>query len=204
MKQDCQLIVFAKAPVPGLAKTRLAPALGEHGAARLAARMLTETLRQAVDARIGAVELCCTPDAAHPAFVEAAAAFGVTLGLQGDGNLGQRMQRALARGLEEHRKAILIGTDAPGLGAQQLRDAARLLDARPVVFGPVIDGGYVLVGLSQPMPSLFEEMEWSTDQVMARTRERLRRSRQPHAELPVLADVDEPADLGHVPREWLE
>ncbi|MDO8300934.1 DUF2064 domain-containing protein, partial [Lacisediminimonas sp.] len=94
---DCAVIVFAKAPLPGLAKTRLAPALGQAGAARLALRMLQQTLAQAVQANIGPVELCCAPNAAHPILIEAAADAGVMLSEQGEGDLGQRMQRALAR-----------------------------------------------------------------------------------------------------------
>lgn len=204
MRSDCALIVFAKAPRPGLAKTRLAPALGERGAARLAARMLRETLRHAVGAQLGTVELCCTPEASDPALRDVAVEFAVTLADQGDGHLGLRMQRALARALSTHRKALLIGTDAPGLGAQQLRSAACLLDNHAAVFVPAIDGGYVLVGLTQAMPPLFENIAWSTGRVMAQTRDRLRSIGLAWVEMAAIPDVDEPADLQYVPKEWLE
>lgn len=204
MSRDCALIVFAKAPLPGFAKTRLAPVLGDDGAARLAARMLRETVRHAVLAQIGPVELCCAPDASHPALLGVAAEFGAALACQGNGDLGQRMQRAFESSLRTHRKVLLIGTDAPGLGPQQLREAARLLDQQPAVFGPATDGGYVLIGLSRPAPALFTDIAWSTDQVMVQTRERLRINNIGWAELPALADVDEARDLEHVPKEWLE
>lgn len=203
MKPDCALIVFAKAPVPGYAKTRLARVLGDEAAARLAARMLTETLLRAVEAGIGPVELCCAPDDAHPAFRQAASGHGIHLTVQGHGDLGARMHRALTRSLENHRRALLIGTDAPGLGPVQLRQAARLLDAQPAVFAPAADGGYVLVGVSQSMPDLFDGIAWSTGQVMAQTRARLRQLELKCDELDALPDVDEPEDLIHVPKEWL-
>lgn len=204
MNSDTLLIVFAKAPVAGFAKTRLASVLGEQVAARLAQRMLDDSVRRAVDAGLGPVELCCTPDASHPAFLELAASFGLSLTLQGDGNLGQRMERALLRGLRTHRKALLMGTDAPELSASRLRSAAELLDIHPAVFNPALDGGYVLVGLAQPVPKLFDDIPWSTDQVMQRTRERLRASGHGFAELPPLPDVDVPTNLQTLPPSWLE
>lgn len=201
---DSALIVFAKAPIPGLAKTRLVPTLGKEGAARLAARMLRETLRQAVDAGVGGVELCCTPDTSHPALREAAEEFAVVLTAQCEGDLGRRMQHALGRVLSTHRKALLIGTDAPALDRLQLRRAACLLNSHSAVFVPAIDGGYVLVGLAQPIPALFERIDWSTERVMAQTRDRLSAASHVWAEMPALPDIDLPADRRHVPKEWLE
>lgn len=204
MNSPCALIVFAKAPVPGYAKTRLARAIGDEAAARLARRMLAETVGNAVAAGVGPVELCCAPDDRHPAFLGAAATHGLALTRQGDGDLGARMHRALERALRSHPRALLIGTDAPGLGPRQLRDAARLLRSHEAVFGPAADGGYVLAGLSRPQPGLFEQIAWSTPHVMAQTRARACRLGLALGELPTLADVDEPEDLIHVPKEWLE
>lgn len=204
MKRDCALIVFAKAPVPGYAKTRLARVLGDEAAARLASRMLAHTVAHAVEADIGPVELCCTPDAAHPEFRRAAALHGVRLSLQGDGDLGARMHRALARNLDRHPRALLIGTDAPRLCPTLLRTAAQALSTHPAVFAPASDGGYVLVGLSQATPALFDGIAWSTAQVMAQTRERLDELGMTRAELPTLDDIDEAKDLVHLPKEWLE
>jgi rSAM/selenodomain-associated transferase 1 len=204
MNSSCALIVFAKAPVPGYAKTRLARAIGNEAAARLAGRMLAETVNNAVAADIGPVELCCAPDESHPAFLGTAATHGLALTRQGNGDLGVRMHRALERTLRTYPRAMLIGTDAPSLGPQQLRNAARLLRSHQAVFGPAADGGYVLVGLSAPEPHLFEGIEWSTPRVMAQTRERADQLGLVLGELPTLADVDEPEDLVHVPKEWLE
>lgn len=204
MKPDCALIVFAKAPVAGYAKTRLAGVLGAQGAAQLAERLLQLTLEHAVRSDIGPVELCCTPDATHTAFQRMAALHAIALTLQGDGDLGARMHRALERALGTCRRAVLIGTDAPGIDALYLRQARKLLAEHDAVFGPALDGGYTLVGLSRSARPLFEGVAWSTAAVMRETRERIAALGLRHAELPPLADVDEPADLIHVPRQWLQ
>lgn len=198
----CAVIVFAKAPVAGYAKTRLAAALGADGAARLAGRLLIEATAAAIEADVGPVEICCAPDASHPAFVALARRHAVALVAQGDGDLGARLRRAFDRVLRNARRAIVIGTDAPGLDAPYLRDAAAQLRTHDAVFGPASDGGYTLVGLNRPVPQLFEGIDWSTPQVMRQTRERIARAGLTHAELRELADIDEPADLRHAPAAW--
>lgn len=206
MSTACRVIVMAKAPVAGQVKTRLIPALGADGAARLAARFLSEAVGQALACGADEVELCGAPGATHPAFADIARDVRVALSDQGEGDLGQRMDRALARALGQGRSAVLIGTDAPALDAATLRRAcAALSDANGIdaVFGPAADGGYVLVGLRRPVAGLFDGIAWSTDQVMAQTRLRLADLGVRHVELPVLSDVDEPNDLVHVPAHWL-
>jgi len=197
------VIVFAKAPLPGLAKTRLAPALGAEGAAALAGRMLRHALAQAAAAGIGPVELCAAPDATHPALRSAAARHGASLSEQGTGDLGLRMHRAFARSLTHHRRALLIGTDAPSLDAAVLRQAARALENHDAVFVPALDGGYALVGQRRADPRWFSGMSWSHALVMEHTRERLRAAGVRWAELAPVADIDEPADLAHLPPGWL-
>ena len=198
----CTVIVFAKAPVAGYAKTRLVPALGADGAAMLARRLLETALAAALVAAIGPVELCCAPDERHPAFAGVPRIDASRLTGQGDGDLGTRMARALDRSLRHDAGAIVIGTDAPALDAAYLREAAAALVSHDAVFGPALDGGYALVGLRRPAPALFEGIAWSTPQVMGQTRERLARLGLRHAELATLADIDEPADLRHLPAAW--
>lgn len=198
------LIVFAKAPVAGLAKTRLIPALGAEGAAVLAARMLHHTLQQATQAGIGPVELCAAPDASHPALHAAAAQWGVSMAEQGTGDLGQRMHRALTRHLAQAEGALLIGTDAPALDASMLRQSAEALQQTELVFVPALDGGYALVGQRRADPRWFVDMRWSHARVMHDTRERLRGAGVRWTELAPVADIDEPQDLQHAPPSWLD
>jgi uncharacterized protein len=203
LKAPCRVIVLAKAPLPGFAKTRLIPALGADGAAALARRLFERTLEQALLAGLGGVEVCCAPSAAHAWFAPLANDPRLVLTDQGEGDLGERMARAIERALAQHAKVILIGTDIPALDAAHLRDAAAALDTHDAVFTPALDGGYVLVGLRRPARGLFDAMPWSTGQVMQRTRERLAQQGLSHAEGTPLADIDEPADLLHLPPGWL-
>ncbi len=206
-----QIAVMAKAPVAGQAKTRLAPALGEAGAAALAARLLAHALAQAAAADLGRVTLWATPDLHHPAFQQAQAAHGLRLRLQPDADLGLRMAAAFeaARppGCDTAAPLLLMGSDAPAIDAALLRQAAALLMQHDAVFVPAHDGGYALVGLraatAAQLHALFDGMRWSTDQVMAQTRARLSQAGLRHAELPPVADIDEPADLQHLPAGWL-
>ena len=203
MTPRCAVIVFAKAPVAGTVKTRLAGALGAEGTARLAARMLEATAASAREAALGPVEVCCAPDASHPAFIALTRTPSpVTLTEQGDGDLGRRMHRAFERVLATQAAAIVIGTDAPALDATYLRDAAAALQQHDAVIGPAVDGGYALIGLRRPAAALFEAVEWSTPRVLAQTRERLGRLGLTWAELAPLHDIDEPADLRHLPAGW--
>src|SRR5437763_10504937 len=134
--------ILAKAPLPGLAKTRLAPVLGANGAAALQARLIERAVETARKAAVGPVTLWAAPDQDHPAFQTLAALFGVTLARQPDGDLGARMLAALdaARG-----PAIVIGTDCPALQPAHLRAAAAALTGGvDAVVVPVEDGGYAL------------------------------------------------------------
>ena len=205
------LIVLAKAPQAGLAKTRLIPALGAAGAAALAERLLDDAMDRALAAKLGPVLLCGTPDLLHPAFTRHAARPGVALALQVGVGLGERMHHALLSVLaaplpnqpSASHQALLIGTDCPALCATLLRQAAATLATTDVVLVPALDGGYALIGMRRPAPSLFSGMVWSTPQVLAHTRQRLAAAGLRHAELPAVPDIDEPADLAHLPAGWL-
>ena len=88
------------------------------------------------------------------------------------------------------------------LDAGLLQHAAQALNDVDAVFVPALDGGYALVGLRRPEPTLFEGMAWSTPTVMACTRERLLAAKLSFVELAPVADIDVPADLRHLPSDW--
>lgn len=192
---NTQLIVFAKAPQPGAVKTRLIPLLGETGAAALHARLIERTLATACAAGVGPVELCCAPRTGDPFFESCSARHEIARTSQADGDLGARMLDACARTLSAARHVILIGTDCPALTASHLRQAARALaEGNDAVLIPAEDGGYTLIGLSRCDATLFHDVEWGSAQVMATTRERLRRLQWRWKELEALWDIDRPED----------
>jgi uncharacterized protein len=197
------IAVMARAPVAGQSKTRLIPALGAAGAAALATRLLAHAAAQAVRAQLGPVTLWTTPNALHPAFVQAQQQHGLALAVQGPGDVGARMRQVFESSFADGPLPLLLmGTDIPDLTFDVLQKAAAALLHHDAVFVPALDGGYALVGLRAVAPSLFADMPWSTAQVMAQTRLRLKAAGLSHFELPALADIDEPADLRHLPSAW--
>ena len=195
MLRSVQIAIMAKAPIPGLAKTRLIPVLGASGAARLQRRLTRMTLACALDARLGAVTIWCTPDSRHRFFRALRRTTGVDLLVQSAGDLGERMHAAFrlhcARG-----PVLVVGTDCPVLRPEHLREAARALIAGDdAVFHPAEDGGYALVGLRVPQPAVFANMAWSTSTVMLATRARARTQGLRIREFETLWDVDLPDQL---------
>jgi uncharacterized protein len=187
------IAVFAKAPVAGYAKTRLAPLLGAEGAAALQAELIERTVATGLAAGLGPVSLWCAPGREHPLFARLAAAHGLALFDQQGPDLGARMAAAFEALTPP--PLLLIGTDCPALTPEHLRDcAAALAKGDDAVFLPAEDGGYVLVGLKEPRPALFAGIAWGTVTVMAETRRRLRAAGLSWSEPAVLWDLDEPRD----------
>jgi rSAM/selenodomain-associated transferase 1 len=187
------IAIFAKAPQPGAAKTRLIPALGASAAARLQRRLTLDTLQLAARFASGSVTLHCAPDTEQRFFRALRDHRGVCVRAQSGDDLGQRMARAFA---EHGGPLLLIGTDCPALRCAHLATAASALrTGHDAVFIPAEDGGYVLVGLNRPHPRVFENIDWGSAKVMAQTRERLTESRLRWAEPLTLWDLDRPDDL---------
>ena len=178
------IIVFARAPVLGQAKTRLIPRLGEWRAARLHERLTLHALRTARLAS-DVVELHAT--ARHSFF----SSIKVRFRLQRGKDLGERMHYALSRA---RRPAILIGTDCPALTPADLRRAARWLrGGYDAVLAPAEDGGYALVGLRHSRREFFEGIKWGSPSVYSDTVKRLAGYRW--RALRQVWDVDRPEDL---------
>lgn len=195
---NARILVFAKAPVAGRAKTRLIPALGAEGAARLQAALLEDALRRARDAGPAALELWGTGDDPQGWLPAAAARNGASLREQCNGDLGARMQDALARATADGTPALIIGTDAPGLRATDIEQAGDSLARHEAVIVPALDGGYVLLGLREAPAALFSGIDWGTDRVLTATRARLQALAWRVDERPAAWDVDRPEDLERV------
>ena len=204
MTEAPRIVVFAKAPQAGLAKTRLIPALGAMGAARLARRLLDHALAQALGPDVGPVELCMSPGPDDAAWQGIALPDKLLRTDQGEGDLGARMARAVRRVTAgpHGQPIVLMGTDCPGLTAGIIGEAAAQLAHHDAVMIPVADGGYVLLGLRAECPSVFSDMAWSTSIVAAETQHRLAALGLSVWTGPTLHDIDEPADRVHLPAGW--
>lgn len=190
-----RVIIFAKAPLPGFAKTRLIPALGQAGAAKLAQQMLFNTLHEAIAAEVGTVELCVTPSIYHPAWRGIQLPAGIEISGQGEGDLGARLALAAERALANTEPVLLIGTDCVEMSGDLLREAAQALQKHDAVIHCTADGGYALLGLRRFSPSLFSDMPWSTAAVSSTTLARIGQLGWPVHVGQMLHDVDEPQDL---------
>ncbi len=183
-----RVALFTRWPTPGLAKTRLIPALGAEGAADLH-RRLTERTVATVRAAGLLLEIRATGAGAdrfrdwlgdHLHIVD-----------QGDGDLGERLARTA-----QTLPVLLLGADIPGLLPHHLSAAAAALETAPAVIGPAADGGYWLLGLAVPMPQLFTGIDWGTATVLAATLAKLPPGTP---RLETLSDLDTPEDLAHWP-----
>ncbi|MGQ0741048.1 MAG: TIGR04282 family arsenosugar biosynthesis glycosyltransferase [Alphaproteobacteria bacterium] len=187
--------VFAKAPIPGYAKTRLIPRLGADNTAKLQGLLIERALHAALAADIGPVSLWCTPDSRHEFFRALAAPLRISLHEQTGYSLGARMRNAFDA-LTIGTSALLIGTDCAVLEPEHLTRCAKCLnDGADAVFVPVEDGGYIAVGLKQNIPALFDDIPWGTPGVMATTEARARAAGANIEKLAPLWDIDRPADF---------
>lgn len=212
---DLHIAIFAKAPIAGQVKTRLIPLLGTEGAVAAYRQMLLHALQIASDAAAAQLSLWTSGAPDHPFLVECGERFTAPLYRQSEGDLGDRMATCLYHLLRQHNRVLLIGSDCPVLSVADLQLAAAALQgSAQMVFTPAEDGGYVLVGMRRLNRAegacdasgkathagfdAFDNIAWSTADVMAQTRERLavqgRRPRHDWAEAPMRWDVDEPAD----------
>lgn len=197
--------VFAKAPVPGRAKTRLIPALGAEGAARLARRMLDHALGVAVSAGLGPVELWASPGFDSPEWRGFRLPASVTPHPQPEGDLGVRMAHAAAPRLKDGQgRVLLMGADCPAITPTHLVDAASALDCHEAIMLPALDGGYPLLGLSRFHTDVFRDMPWSTPAVADLTLARMQAMQWLVWVGEPLPDIDLPADLIHLPPRFLD
>lgn len=188
------LCVFAKEPIEGEVKTRLAATLGTVNATRLAQAFLTDTLELAVRLRSTKVILAWSGDRARAPSIDGR----VEVWPQGDGDLGQRLERTLSRALTRHAATIAIGTDCPHLPVGLLEQGVTALRAHDAVLGPADDGGFYLLGLRQCPPGLLHDLRWSASDTGAQTLARLSDRGLRVTQLAPCFDIDTEADLARL------
>jgi uncharacterized protein len=186
-----QLGMFAKHWQPGEVKTRLAASIGDEAAAALH-RCFVQTLlsrfQQVADRQI----LCFAPADSVEKFRQLDLGRW-TLEPQASGDLGSRIQKYFTAALSTNNtpRAVLIGSDSPDLPQEYLEEAFDKLRGFRVVLGPATDGGYYLIGVSQTVPPIFDDIPWSTPEVWTQTVSRLTAAKIPYHVLPEWYDVDD-------------
>lgn len=188
------LQVFAKAPTKGQVKTRLAADIGDAKACEVYKELLSKTLKNGVSAD-WQTEIWCSPDDKHSFFQGLSEQYNAALHIQHDGDLGERMLFALQQGRIAAQKVVLIGSDCPLMTLTTIQAAFDALDTCDVVFSPVEDGGYVLVGCNKTSENMFEKVHWSVAETLEQNISAIKRCGFSYKLLPVLWDVDTLDDL---------
>jgi rSAM/selenodomain-associated transferase 1 len=188
--------IFAKQPQPGRVKTRLCPPLTPLQAAELYRCSLQET-----------VDLAARGAWTRMLFYRGERRYfrnsfpDVPLTEQRGADLGERLAEAFAsRFAEGARKVVIIGSDSPDLPPTLIGEAFAALNQYDAVVAPADDGGYVLIGLRRNVPELFTDIPWSTDRVLAVTRQRMTEQRLSFLKLPGWYDLDDVAGLRQIMR----
>jgi rSAM/selenodomain-associated transferase 2/rSAM/selenodomain-associated transferase 1 len=183
------LLVFAKAPVPGQVKTRLAAETGREEAASIYEWLGRKVLDQVRRGPYRTVVFFDPPEARES--VEGwLGADDLEFVPQTHGDLGARLDAAFGWAFGETDQVVVVGTDAPDVDSDLVMEAFRSLETADLILGPATDGGYYLLGLKNRAPGLFDAIPWSTASVLAETRARAQSLGLSEALLPTLSDVD--------------
>lgn len=157
------LLIFARNPVLGKVKTRLAKSIGDQNALEIYQHLLKHTVSVTqglqVDKRVCYSESLIENDIWSDAVFQKR--------VQNGNDLGQRMQYAFQTAFEEgYQKVVIIGTDLLELKQTHIEEAFCKLDTSDFVFGPADDGGYYLMGMCTLKPQLFVHKKWGTNTVL--------------------------------------
>ncbi|MFH1625638.1 MAG: TIGR04282 family arsenosugar biosynthesis glycosyltransferase [Pseudomonadota bacterium] len=168
-----RIIVFTRYPVPGKTKTRLISVLGVRGAAELQRCMTEDTIKWVLQLReYRPVSVEIRYEGGRKDLMEGWLGMNMSYRHQGRGDLGQRMSRAFEEAFQSGMKfVVILGTDCPDLPRGIVETAFRALRQSDVVLGPVIDGGYYLIGFRNDtfLPKAFEGIHWGSDTVFQET-----------------------------------
>jgi rSAM/selenodomain-associated transferase 1 len=187
--------VVIKFPIPGTVKTRLAKDIGEAAATEIY-RQLAEgmLLRTRPKKREYDRIIFYSPAHMRDSFGEWIP--GERFRPQRGRDVGEVMSNAFSEMFEDGAaKAILTGTDIPGLHRGIIKQAFSELDKSDVVIGPAKDGGYYLIGMTLPRSELFCGISWGTAKVLRETLSRIKEVNLTFSILTLLSDLDRAEDL---------
>lgn len=185
------ICIFSKPAVPGAVKTRLIPMVGARTAAKLAEAFFLDTW-SAVQQITWAKPVIASTDP------QAVANIGRDADVwpQGEGDLGDRIERILRRALARAPLAIALGADTPGLPPRLIEKARiMLVGLADAVLGPSADGGFYLLGMRKCPPGILAGLPWSREHTFVSTLSRLRNAGLKVRVLEPWFDVDRPEDL---------
>ncbi len=198
------VIVYTKYPQPGHSKTRLSPALGAEGAAKLQRKMTSSIVTQLSEInKVRPIELTIHYDGGSRNLMEGWLGKSHLFVEQYGSNLGERMFNSFADHLGPGRRTVLVGSDCPAVDKSIIYEALDSLHNNKLAIGPTFDGGYYLLGINgsfnqEQLRLLFQGIHWSTNSVYLETMQRIKQLDFTFHTLPQLHDIDTPDDLRYL------
>ncbi len=193
MKQGNILIIFVKNLIYGKVKTRLAATIGDSEAVEVYKNLIAHT--SSFTEKLPIVKIVFYSD-----YIEENDMWSETVlkAKQKGSTLGERMSNAFTEVFRMgYSKAVMIGSDCPGLTEEIINEAYKQLDKKDIVIGPAYDGGYYSLAMKVNHQQLFENIQWSTNTVLDATIAICAHLNLSYHLLPVLHDIDEEKDLEH-------
>jgi len=193
--ENNQLLIFVKNTELGKVKTRLAKSIGDKKALYIYKALLHHT--SSVASKVGVIRrvyytnfIASNDEFESPKFEKR---------LQILGDLGGKMYAGIKEAFGERaEKVIVIGSDCYEINETIIEEAFDSLSKHDYVLGPANDGGYYLIGMKKRNKAVFENMTWSTENVLLDTLLTIKKQNKTYFLLPTLTDVDEEKDLGEL------
>jgi len=186
------LVIMAKSPGSGDVKTRLSPRLNREQRIALYTKLLNGTVERLKSVKVADPLIAYTPADSGKYFER----YGLGIFPQAEGDLGIRISNAIEHVLGNgYDSAVIVGSDIPGLGPRIASSAFSALRSADLAIGPSTDGGYYLIGMKAPRPELFDDIKWSTNEVLKATVSKARQMGLKMEIIDILDDIDTPEDM---------
>lgn len=195
-KKGYALIIFCKAPIGRIVKTRLSPPLSESQRLKLYLYLLEKNIKTLGNLPFTDTILYYTPPEGSRLFER----YGLKGFPQSGKNLGDRMYNALVDTFSHgYKRCVIVGVDLPEMSGEIVINAFSALDDADLVIGPALDGGYYLIGMKKPMKEIFEDIPWSTSNTLKATLKKAESIGLSFHLTQPLSDLDTPEDLKRFP-----
>ena len=191
------LLVFAKYPAKGEVKTRLGAEIGHDNALKLYTSFVSHIINTMKN-HIDVDEIWCAVSPKNKVEAFSSQFKGATsyFAQNADASLGTRLRDGISQLLQRgDNKVVAIGTDSPNMPAENITAAFKKLDRHDFVLGPALDGGYYLIGQSQIVESVFNDIEWSSEKVLQQSISKIKNAGCTYALLPPFYDIDTAQNL---------
>ncbi len=185
-KSKSCVLLFAKPPIKGTVKTRLAEDLGDEHALRIYKSLFSFVVRRVNDGDYDKIVYWAQPYSLKDSVLPK----NFLAYIQQGTDLGERLKNACYHASLYYDKIIIIGSDCPFVSTELIEKALKALTQNPVVIGPTYDGGYYLIGMDQFYPQLFNKIAWSTNQVFSQTLDNIKKASLVGSILQTFYDID--------------